>query len=158
LARRIKYTIPLELVELEEANYHITVKSLFPDRYEGLWIIDTGASKTVFNPILTSYFDSIPPEEEVTIRSAGIGNDHLDTTTALLHPFTLGNVPVGPMKVALIDLSPINTLYLHVTEREICGLIGSDFLMENRAVIDYARQRLTLYMKTARRKAVETKD
>lgn len=154
----MKYTIPLELVELEEANYHITVKSYFADRKEGLWIIDTGASKTVFNRVLTAYYDAIPPEEEVTIRSAGIGNDHLDTTTARLHPFFLGNVPVAPMKVALIDLTSINSLYLHVTEREICGLIGSDFLMENRAVIDYTRQRLTLYIKSARRKTADKKD
>ena len=141
---KMKYNIPLELIELEEANYHIAVKSVFINGQEGLWVIDTGASKTVFNIALNHCFDLIPEEEEKITQSAGIGSDHLDTALGFLHPFSLGDFHIGPLKVALIDLSHINSLYYHVVEKEICGLIGSDFLLEYKAKIDYSKLRLTL--------------
>jgi hypothetical protein len=140
----MKYIIPLELIELEEANYHITVKSLFFQGKEGLWVIDTGASKTVFNIALNDCFDLAPEDEEKIIQSAGIGSDRLDTAMGVLHPFTLGTFLIGHLQVALIDLSHINSLYYHVVEKEICGLIGSDFLLEYKALIDYSKLRLTL--------------
>jgi hypothetical protein len=144
----MKHVIPLELIELEEANYHIAVKSVFKSGGEGLWIIDTGASNTVFNRLSVHHFDPLPAEDQTTIQSAGIGSNQLDTTPGILHPFYLGKYMIGSIKVALIDLSGINSLYYHTTGLEICGLIGSDLLLENRAVIDYARLQLTLRPKT----------
>jgi hypothetical protein len=143
----MKHVIPLELIELEEFNYHLAIKSVFKEGTEALWVIDTGASKTVFDWSLAENYDAIPPEEETIVRSAGIGNDQLDTTLGMLHEFYLGDLLIPPIKVALIDLSHINTLYYHATEKEICGLIGSDFLLENKAVIDYARLKITLNIK-----------
>jgi hypothetical protein len=140
----VKVNIPLELVELEEDNYHLTIKSGFRNGDEGLWVVDTGASKTVFNIALNEFYDIEPQEEEKIVRSAGIGNDQLDTVLGLLHPFSLGDFQVCPLNVALIDLSHINSLYCHVVEKEICGLIGSDFLCKHKAVIDYSKLRLTL--------------
>lgn len=143
----MKQLIPLELIRLEEDNYHLAVKSLFEDGGEALWVIDTGASKTVFNISDTRHYDVIPADADTTVRSAGIGADQLETTLGLLHAFRIGNRVINPMKVALLDLSHINTLYFHAVGREICGLIGSDFLLENRAVIDYAGLSLRLRRK-----------
>jgi hypothetical protein len=140
----MKHVIPLELIELEEANYHLTVKSVFKKGGEGLWVIDTGASKTVFDKLLVDHFDPLPVADETIIQSAGIGSEHLDTTPGMLHPFYLGRHLIPPMKIVLIDLSHINSLYYHATERRICGLIGSDFLLEYKAVIDYSKLRLIL--------------
>ena len=140
----MRIVIPIEIIELEENNYHLTVKSRFLNGEEGLWVIDTGASKTVFNIALNHCFDLIPEEEEKIVQSAGIGSDHLDTALGFLHPFSLGDFHIGPLKVALIDLSHINSLYYHVVGKEICGLIGSDFLLEYKAKIDYSKLRLIL--------------
>jgi hypothetical protein len=140
----MKIVIPLELIELEEDNYHLTVKSRFEEGEEGLWVIDSGASKTVFNIALNDYFDLVPENEEKIVQSAGIGSDRLDTALGVLHPFSLGGFLISPLKVALIDLSHINSLYYHVAEKEICGLIGSDFLLEHKAIIDYSKLRLIL--------------
>ena len=48
------------------------------------------------------------------------------------------------MQVALIDLSHINKFYYHATEKEICGLIGGDFLRDFEAVIDYGHLSMML--------------
>lgn len=135
----MKHLIPLELIRLEEDNYHLAVKSVLHDGNEALWVIDTGASKTVFNISDSLNYEAIPADSETSVRSAGIGSDQLDTTLGMLHPFKIGDVQIKPMLVALLDLSHINTLYYHAVGREICGLIGSDFLLANKAVIDYSR-------------------
>jgi hypothetical protein len=147
----MKFVIPLELVELEEDNYHLAVKSRFEDGSERLWVIDSGASKTVFSIALDDYYDLIPENEEQIVRSAGIGSDKLDMALGLLHSFYLGDLLLPPMKAALIDLSHINTLYYDATEKEICGLIGSDFLQENKAIVDYGKLCLTLTVSKSKR-------
>lgn len=141
----MKHVIPLELIELEENNYHLVVSSRFEDESVRLWVIDSGASKTVFDHSLDLYFDLINTEDEQILRSAGIGSDQLDMALGVLHPFYLGELLFPPIKAALIDLSHINALYLDATKKEICGLIGSDFLQEYRAVLDYGKLRLTLF-------------
>lgn len=140
----MKYVIPISLVELEAENYHITVTSIFSNGAEGLWIIDTGASKTVFNQSLKELYEPIEMDGYTQIQSAGIGIGHLDTSLGKLIPFMMGAFSVEPLSVALIDLSHLNKLYFHTTQKEICGLIGSDFLLERKAIIDYRKLELVI--------------
>jgi hypothetical protein len=140
----MKYVIPLELIELEEDNYHLTVSTQFENGSEGLWVIDTGASKTVFSLALAQHYTLLKSDDQKLVKSAGIGSDHLETLPGILHPFRIGECDIHHQEVALIDLTHINALYYHAAEKEICGLIGSDFLMQYHAIIDYPRLRLTL--------------
>lgn len=140
----MKYVIPISLVKLEEENYHITVLSVFKNDTEGLWIIDTGASKTVFNQSLTELYEPIEMDINLKIQSAGIGVGHLETSLGNLIPFMMGEYYIESLNVALIDLSHINKLYYSATQKEICGLIGSDFLLERKAVIDYGKLELVI--------------
>ncbi|HAX96332.1 MAG TPA: hypothetical protein DCY35_07410 [Prolixibacteraceae bacterium] len=143
----MKYVIPLELVELEDHNYHLTVTSRFESGKDGMWIIDSGASKTVFDESLKELYVPVSMDETIQIQSAGIGEGRLETTLGELSPFLLGEYKHPALQVALIDLSHINKLYYHVTSREICGLIGSDFLLSHRAIIDYGKLELVLHKK-----------
>ncbi len=140
----MKYIIPLELVELEEGNYHLAVKSVFEDGTGLTWVIDTGASKTVFDRTLSSFYIPVPEEAGTKVRSAGIGTGQPETSLGRLRYFSLAEFPIPSLDVALIDLSHINDLYLHAAARTICGLIGSDLLVKYKAVIDYSRLKLTL--------------
>ncbi len=140
----MKYSIPLELITLEPESLHLAVPCTFPNGGIGLWILDTGASKTVFDLSLTSRYDPLDPEIHPVVRSAGIGTGMFTISLGILHPFCLGKLTINPFTVALIDLSQINHLIYHAANREICGLIGSDFLLEYKAVIDYSRLSLCL--------------
>jgi hypothetical protein len=46
--------------------------------------------------------------------------------------------------VVLIDLSHVNDLYRKFTDKRVAGLIGSDFLLKHKAIIDYKRRELVL--------------
>ncbi len=135
--------ISIEILELEQNNYHLLVPSVFENGEEGKWVIDTGASKSVFDQNLEGYYqtlDGLPDE----LHSAGFHDEPITSSSAVLKTFSLGKFRIEGMKVALIDLSHINSLYSKSTRIKICGLLGSDFLLEYKAEIDYRGKRLVL--------------
>ena len=131
------------MVELEDNNFHIVAHSVFDDKSTGFWVVDTGASKTVFDKNLEKQY-IISEEETDQLNTAGIGEKPIETTIATLKPFSLGKLNVENLKVALLDLKHINNLYAKATSHNICGLLGGDFLMKNQAVVDYKRRILVL--------------
>ena len=122
---RIK--IPLQLVELEDNNYHLVASSILPDGTTGYWIVDTGASKTVFDINRAENFNKENGKAE-EVHTAGIGEKPLETSIGQMKPFSLEKLKIKNLRVALLDLSHINSYYATATEYEICGLLGSDFL------------------------------
>lgn len=141
----MRYTIPIDIIELESENYHLIITSAFADGVKGNWVIDTGASKTVFDKNLTDYF-LLSDDETEDLHSAGINDEPLKTSMGYLKRFSFGKLEVENMKVALLDMSHINELYSKVTDIKICGLLGSDFLLKHKGLIDYKRKRMRLYL------------
>lgn len=139
----MKYKIPLEIIELEDDNFHLIVTSVFTDGTAGKWVVDTGASKTVFDKNANDKY-TVPAEETDRLHTAGIGNKAVETTVARMTPFFLGKMYVEHLKVALIDLSHINKLYSSAANLQICGLLGGDFFMRYHAVVDYREKVMTL--------------
>jgi hypothetical protein len=139
----MRIRIPIEIVELENGNYHPVVTSVFNDGSTGKWVIDTGASKSVFDSNLQKQVLSVVGRTE-DLHSAGIGAEPMKSMAAVLHPLNFGKLTVAELKVALLDLSHINELYAKTTDLRICGLLGGDFLMRFRATVSYKRKRLIL--------------
>ena len=139
----MKFLIPLQIVELEEDNFHLIVKSVFHDGTTARWVVDTGASRTVFDKNAEDKY-VVPLEETDRLHTAGIGVNPVETAVACLSSFSLGKMQVENLKVALIDMSHINKLYSRVAGLQICGLLGSDFLMGYKAVIDYRKKAMLL--------------
>jgi hypothetical protein len=138
----MRLKIPIQIIELEEQNFHIAIQCKFYTESVGIWVIDTGASKSVFDKTLVDFYKDSGIEEE--IHSAGISDQPMKTIITVLKPFYIGTFKIKNMKVALLDLTHINSLYKNAMNMEICGLIGSDFLLKHSAVIDYKKKRLTL--------------
>lgn len=138
---RIK--IPLKIIELEPENVHIVITCSFSDGTNGNWIIDTGASKTVFDKKLIQYYSELDGESD-QIHSAGIGEKPMDVRLGELESLTFEKLSVENQKVALLDLSHINILYAKVSNIKIVGLLGSDFLLRHKAIIDYRKKRIVL--------------
>lgn len=135
--------IPIEVLELEQHNYHLLVTSVFKNGEEGKWVIDTGASKSVFDQNLKDHYQILEGLTE-ELHSAGFHDEPITSSTATLHVFSLGKLRIEGMKVALMDLSHINTLYSKSAQVKICGLLGSDFLFKYKAEVDYRKKRLVL--------------
>ncbi len=131
----------LELVELEKGNYHILVEAEFDGLENGWWVIDTGASKSVIDQNLTELYQV---DDSSGITAKGIGTDVVETGTGRIKEMSLGGKSFGPLEVATVDLRHINCEYTKFSDKKIIGLLGGDFLFQNRAVIDYGEKRLII--------------
>lgn len=135
--------IPIEIVELDSSSFHLFVEG-FINGQACSFIIDTGASKTVFalnhlQPIL--FQDTISQPD---IQSAGISASSVESHTGTINQFQLGGFFLKNMDIILIDLTSIDELYQRFTTKSIWGLIGSDFLLTYKAKLDYGSKLLTL--------------
>lgn len=129
--------IPLKIVELEYENYHILVEGNFEDGTPACWIIDTGASKSVFDKNLSAYYHFLESDNVCDYQSAGINQGMMETSVGKLTFLRLGDLIITEKKVALIDLNHVNKIYGKYTTYRIAGLLGGDILMVYRCCISY---------------------
>ncbi len=134
-------TIPIQLLELDDQGIHLIINAFIDDLKINL-IIDTGASKTVFdNALLLDYCKII--DDENTIESKGINSEFLETKKAVINKIKFGEIEFTDFETVLLDLSNINDIYSEFSDLVIYGLIGGDFLIEHKAIINYFDKTLT---------------
>jgi hypothetical protein len=139
----MKTVLPIDIVTLGEDNsFHLFVSGSINGKEYDL-LIDTGASHTIFDA-------SLIPEAPVSdleshdIQSAGIHAGELKSSIGHIQKFKLGDLKRADWTVVLIDLTHVNDLYKKFTHKRVAGLIGSDFLLRHKAIIDYKRRELVL--------------
>ena len=135
--------LPIDIVTLGEDNsYHLFVSGTIDDRKYDL-LIDTGASHTIFDATLIPEmpFDATVRQE---IQSAGIHAGELKSSIGNIKKFKLGDLMRENWTVVLIDLTHVNNLYQKFSDKRVAGLIGSDFLLKHKAIIDYKKRELVL--------------
>ena len=132
--------ISLQIIELEHENYHILIEGHFEDETPSFWIIDTGASKTVLDKNLSSYYEMIDSDDMEDFQSAGINQGMTETSVGKLNFLRFSDLIITEQKVALIDLSHVNEIYEKYTSYRIAGLLGGDILMRYQCRIDYANK------------------
>lgn len=132
--------IPLQIIELEQDNYHILMEGYFEDESPSCWIIDTGASKTVFDVNLSSFYEIIDSDNIDDYQSAGINQGMMETSVGKMYYLRFGDLKITGQKVALIDLNHVNEIYGKYTSYRIAGLLGGDILMQYKCTIDYSRK------------------
>jgi len=129
--------IPLQIIELEKDNYHLLIEGEFQDETPSCWIIDTGASKSVLDVNLNTYYEILDSDNEDDYHSAGINQGMMETSVGKMFFLKLGKLEITNQKVALIDLAHVNEIYGKYTSCRIAGLLGGDILMEYKCCIDY---------------------
>ena len=143
MIKKMKTIIPIDIVTLgEDHSYHLLVGGVINDQKYDL-LIDTGASHTIFDATLIS---DMPMDETTAhkIQSAGIHAGELKSSIGHIKKFKLGGLEYEDWVVVLIDLTHVNNLYKKYTDKRVAGLIGSDFLLKHKAIIDYKKMKLTL--------------
>ncbi len=139
----MKTILPIDIVTLGEDNsYHLFVSGTINGRKYDL-LIDTGASHTIFDSTL---IPETPADERggQEIQSAGIHAGELKSSIGHIKKFKLGDLKRVDWTVILIDLTHVNDLYKKFTSKRVAGLIGSDFLLKHKAIIDYKKKELVL--------------
>ena len=131
----------MELVRLEDSSYHILVPVQIGS-IEGDFIIDTGASVTVVDR--HTPFNLEPLEGMTEVHSGSVGGQIEEVEMANIAEMRMGGHALRDVRAAVIDLDYVNSLYDKHLRRRVAGLLGSDFLAQHGAVINYENSTLTL--------------
>ena len=133
--------LPLHLIELDENNFHLVVESSVNNE-KIFWIIDTGASKSVFDINLNQYYTLVESKNDEEFQSAGITSGKVETKLGSIS-FEIGKLQIDNLTVALLDLNHVKKIYKKYTNQLIGGLLGGDVLNKYKCCIDYMNRTIT---------------
>jgi len=136
---------PLSILAFDDGSFHMAVQLEVNEKTAG-FLLDTGASKTVFD---LNNFDSFQAYKTTDLipnekPSAGI---HIETTehkTILLDKLSFGYLTLPETEILLLDLSNINYTYSLLNLPPIDGILGNDLLSMLGATINYKKKFLRL--------------
>ncbi len=137
----MEHIVDIKIIELEPNSYHLIVEAEFSNYLKGFLIIDTGASRSVFD---YNFLNSQIRNENVVKSedSMGINAAIEDMRVGILPLIKINDCTITNSEVALMDLSYVNEAYKKYASIEVAGLLGSDFFVKYSAVIDYGNKRL----------------
>lgn len=132
----MKYKIKMEICELEKKNFHLFVSLKIGNKSARL-LVDTGASKTVFDSERVLQFVKEKKIKTNDSKSVGLGVADMETKVVKLKDVTLGKMFLDKLEVAVLPIGHVNQTYQQINLPPIDGVLGSDFLMKHNAVINY---------------------
>jgi len=154
----MKYTIPFQIIYLtmeDEKNKkqkskkaaidtgcHLIVEAELENGNKINLIVDTGASQSVFDTKMLHKSVQLS-NFQVNTLSSGV-NANIDIKLGIINFIKFNELEISNMQVGLTDLSHVNGLYKQFTSHEITGLLGGDFLLKHKAIINYKKSEITV--------------
>jgi len=144
MAVKKMYQIPLEIEMLEEGNFHTILHGSL-DGVNMRIVLDTGASHScIDSEIALACFPDLALEETEGVN-AGIGGNDFQVQVGDFHHFCLGDYEQLTLeKLAILDMTHINVAYKMLKKEPIQMILGNDFLIEHKAIINYENKILYL--------------
>lgn len=137
------YKTPIIVEHIDGDGFHIfTEVKIGRKRYRAL--IDTGASKSVFDISASAAVKKLVKVEDVSTEAQGLGTTGMETAVACLAKMKIGDLEVKSLYLGLLDLSHITSMYQNLGIEPFALIIGGDILQEYEAVINYRKGTLTL--------------
>ena len=135
--------VPIQLLDIEGEGFHIMVRGMIHGK-EASFLIDTGASRSVFDPkTITAFIEHIQFEKKEGL-SAGVGSSDLESATFVIDRLGIGALEITDYEGVALDLENIHEMYGKLGLPHIDGIIGGDVLRRHKAVINYRSRKLRL--------------
>ena len=143
MAKTIK--IPLQQISLEAEGYHLFINVELNNK-PAILLVDTGASKTVFDINRISKFIRKRKKafESFEQHSTGLGTNSMESHFTKINEFSISELKLKDFTAILLDMTHVNQSYETLGLPTIDGVLGSDLLMKYNAVIDYEKKILKL--------------
>ncbi len=139
------FIIPFDVVELEPDNLHIVASAEINGTPFNV-VLDTGASHTCFDLDFIKNLNPNQAMEQNDGLNVGIGSE-FESQLATIENFKLGDFVVDGYNVVLLDMSNINSVYEKMDKPLIHCILGSDFFVRFKAVIDYKKREMKISSK-----------
>lgn len=127
-------------IRLSKKSGHIVTKASINGEI-GRFIIDTGASATCINQDLVDKFQL---KSQAMNQQIGTASGSLIPQIAHDNTMQLGEWTDQNCSVLTMDMSFINQALKAEGMRSIEGLLGADFLIKSKAIIDYSGKKIYL--------------
>ncbi len=134
---------PLQLLDIEGEGFHVMVKGTIHGK-EASFLIDTGASRSVFDPKTMASFIDDPTFEKKEGLTAGVGSSDLESATFLIQSLTIGDLEINDYEAVALNLENIHEMYAKLGLPHIDGILGGDLLKRHNANINYKAQKMRL--------------
>ncbi len=107
------------------------------NNHPGIFLVDSGASHTVLDHRFANR--CLKNMTSSNLRLAWLGSQHTDTKEGVADYFQIGNYrETGPFRIHVLNLDAINHAPARSRAMRMDGIIGADFLITHRALIDYS--------------------
>lgn len=135
--------IPFEFFAIEADGVHIILQAEI-NQVPCRLLIDTGASRTVFDQNRISLFVNDPEIHENEQLSTGLGTNDMKSHIISLESLVIGELSLQNYLCVIIDMVHINQSFETFGLQAIDGVLGGDILLEYKAEIDYRKKELRL--------------
>lgn len=139
----MKFTLPLTIQAIENDGYHLLTIVLINGK-KALVIIDTGASRSVFDETRIIDFIGHNNLTEHDKLSSGLGTNTMTSKKVMLEKLDLNGLVLNNYEATLLNLHHVNESYQKIELQPIDGILGGDILTDYKAVIDYKNSKLVL--------------
>ena len=133
--------IPFRLLDIEGEGFHVMIRGKI-NGMEANLLIDTGASRSVFEIKTISKFIDNPQFEKKEGITAGVGGSDFECSTFMIDTLTLGDIEIKNYEAVAIDLDTIHENYEKLGLPTIDGIIGGDLLYRLKATINYRLRKI----------------
>ncbi len=135
--------VPVNIISIEGDGFHIIAEGLINGK-SARFVVDTGASRTVFDKErILAYIDN-PEFNEKEGLSAGIGGTDISSFIFKLEELSFGELSVKDYQAVAMDLSNVNNSYAMLNIPPVDGVLGGDLLYKHKAVISYKLKKMRL--------------
>lgn len=133
--------IPIRLLDIEGEGFHTMVKGKI-NGLEANFLIDTGASRSVFDPTVITRFIENPKFEKKEGITAGVGGNDLESSTFIINTLSFGDIEIKDYEAVALDLENVHETYQKLGLPAIDGIIGGDLLYRLKATINYRLRKI----------------
>ena len=133
--------LPFRLLDIEGEGFHVMIKGKINGR-EANFLVDTGASRSVFDPKLIAKFVENPQFEKNEGITAGVGGSDLESSTCTIDSLSFGDIEIKHYEAVALDMQNIHQTYHKLRLPSIDGIIGGDILYRLKATINYRLRKI----------------
>ncbi len=148
-----KTIVKIKLLNIENNGYHLCVKAKINGKIANL-LVDTGASRTVFDVNRIDKFVKIANLQENEQLSTGLGTTSMKSHITELKKIQLEDLIIKNYPAVFLDLSHVNESYERVGLAAIDGVVGSDLLHEYKAIVNYEKLEISLKYKKEKKNGI----
>ena len=133
--------IPIRLLDIEGEGFHVMIQGKI-NGMEANFLIDTGASRSVFDPTVITKFIENPAFEKKPGLTAGVGGTDLESSTFIINSLSFGDIEIKNYEAVALDLENIHETYQKLRLPAIDGIIGGDLLYRLKATLNYRLRKI----------------